>query len=129
MDLIETAELLAVIASFDRRTVGETDVRAWQLALSEVRAVDAQQVVVDHYRDSRDWIMPSDIRHGVAAMRRARLVGLPSTDRLVADVGFDDPAWHVLRKERREAIANGLPAEQAIREITAESLGLRQVTA
>lgn len=69
----ETAELLGMCAAFDRRTVGRADVTAWHLVLHDVDFSDAQQAVAAHYRDHREWIMPSDVRTGVRRIRNARI--------------------------------------------------------
>lgn len=73
MNLTETATLLAVVQAFDRRTVGETDVIAWQRALVDTVFDDARDAVVEHYRDHREWLMPSDVVKGanMIAWRRA----------------------------------------------------------
>ncbi len=69
----QTAELLAMCSAFDRRTVGSMDVTAWHRVLGDVDHTDAQRAVADHYSDSRDWIMPADIRRRVKALRAARI--------------------------------------------------------
>ena len=69
----QTAELLAMCSAFDRRTVGNMDITAWHRVLGDVDATDAQQAVADHYADSREWIMPADIRRRVKALRAARI--------------------------------------------------------
>lgn len=73
MNASEAALLLGMCASFDRRTVGEADARAWALALADVTLDDAQQAVAAHYGESREWIMPADVKRLVKAMRRDRL--------------------------------------------------------
>jgi hypothetical protein len=69
----ETGQLLAICASFDRRTVGEADVIAWLKVLGDLPLRDCEAAVIAHYRDSRDWIMPADVRQRVKATRRERL--------------------------------------------------------
>jgi hypothetical protein len=74
----EVGELLSVAAGYDRRTVGRTDVEAWQLALDDPRipnmclgeCVDA---VILHYRDTTDFIMPAHILTRVKAERAATI--------------------------------------------------------
>jgi hypothetical protein len=71
--LDETIDLLAVAAAFDRRTVGEADAMAWQAAIGGLDFGDSRAAIVAHYQDTRDWIMPADIRKRVKAARRDRL--------------------------------------------------------
>lgn len=73
MNLSETATLLGFAAAFDRRTVGEADVRAWQMVLHDIDVEQARQAVAAHYADTRDWIMPADIRQRVRKTRAAAL--------------------------------------------------------
>lgn len=73
MNPSEAAELLGVAATFDRRTVGESDAVAWAAALHDITLDDAKRAVVEHYRESREWIMPADVRRRVKAAREARM--------------------------------------------------------
>lgn len=81
MNLSETAMLLAVVQAFDRRTVGESEVIAWQAALRDTGFDDARDAVIEHYRDHREWLMPADVVAGAnriawrnaGARRRAEL--------------------------------------------------------
>jgi hypothetical protein len=61
----ETGKLLGTCASYDRRTVGETDVIAWYRVLGDLPYADCEAAVIAHYTDSREWIMPADIRRRV----------------------------------------------------------------
>ncbi|HEY5990451.1 MAG TPA: hypothetical protein VIV12_29290 [Streptosporangiaceae bacterium] len=58
----ETIDLLAIMAAYDQRTVGEADVIAWHAALADVVFEDARRSVIGHYRENDDRIMPSDVR-------------------------------------------------------------------
>jgi hypothetical protein len=58
----EIADLLAMCAAFDRRTVGEGDVEAWLAVLGDLAFDDCRQAIVKHYAASREWIMPADVR-------------------------------------------------------------------
>lgn len=62
MNLSETATLLGLAAAYDKRTVGEVDVRAWQDVLADVKFEVAVDAVKSHYRNSREFLMPADIR-------------------------------------------------------------------
>lgn len=69
----EVWDLLELIASIDRRKVGLTDRKTWEGLIGDLPAADAQAAVIGHYRESREWIMPADVRARVKAMRRDRL--------------------------------------------------------
>lgn len=87
MTLEEAIDLLALAAAFDRRTIGEADAVAWHAALGDLGFGDAQAAVIGHYRESRDWIMPADVRNRVRAMRRERLARevVPAPDHALTD--------------------------------------------
>lgn len=83
MNQSEAAVLLAMMAAYDRRTIGETDAMAWASALNDIRLEDAQFVANEHYRQSTDWLMPAHIVAGVKRLRRDRLercVPMPDAD-------------------------------------------------
>lgn len=76
----ETATLLAKIAAYDRRTVGEADIEAWTEALDGLITLqDAMVAVRDHFRESNDWLMPKSIidRSKKLRVERIRAAGLP----------------------------------------------------
>ena len=62
MTLDETIDLLATCAAYDRRTVGRTDAVAWHAVVGDLPFDLAQQAVFAHYAESREWIMPADVR-------------------------------------------------------------------
>lgn len=73
MNPAQVAELLTFCAAFDRRTVGRADALAWHQVLGDLDPNDAQQAIADYYANTREWIMPSDIRKRVKAIRAARI--------------------------------------------------------
>jgi len=73
MNAIEAGELLATCASFDRRTTGPLDAIAWQKVLRDESYADCERAVIEHYRNSEDWLMPARIRRLVHAARAERL--------------------------------------------------------
>lgn len=73
MTKAEVARLLAMIAAFDRRTIGEADVEAWHLILADLDTNDCANAVRDHYTTQRDWIMPADVRTAAVAAQRKRI--------------------------------------------------------
>lgn len=72
MNLDEASRVLAKAAGFDRRTVGQADVLAWQEALNDIPVDDALQAVTVHYRDTTDWLMPAHVRRHAATIDRDR---------------------------------------------------------
>jgi len=106
----EMIDLLTLAAGYDRRTVGEADVTAWQLAVGDLPFGDAKLAVVAHYRETTDWLMPAHVRTRVREVRAARLQESPLTGRPPADPA-EYAAW--LGAERRR-IADGVPAPKAI---------------
>jgi len=101
----ETALLLTLIASYDRRTLGDEDVLAWHAALAQVAYADARTVVTDHYRTETAWIMPAHITAGVRRIRSERLTGL---DALLPDADPDDvQAWLDAYRAQIADVADG----------------------
>jgi hypothetical protein len=71
--LEEVIDLLTLAAAFDRRHIGEADSIAWHAALGDLAFTDAQAALIGHYQDSREFVMPADVRTRVKAARRDRL--------------------------------------------------------
>lgn len=72
MNLSETARLLAAMASFDRRTVGDGDVIAWQAVLVDAPFDDCLEAVKQHYAEHTEWMMPAHVRRAVRDMASQR---------------------------------------------------------
>jgi hypothetical protein len=70
MTLEETIDLLATCAAYDRRTIGEADAVAWHAVVGDLPFAEAQQAVFAHYAESREWIMPADVRTRVRRRQR-----------------------------------------------------------
>jgi hypothetical protein len=105
VNLTETATLLTMCAAYDRRTIGEADVRAWQAVLDDVAFADARDAVVEHYKRTRDWIMPADVR---TIAKKARGDRLNRHLELVPDADPDDvPAYLTALREDRMRTADG----------------------
>ena len=62
MNQQEVAELLTVVAAYDRRTLGEVDVITWHGALGDLQLDECKKAVVEYYRTSTDWLMPANVR-------------------------------------------------------------------
>lgn len=104
----EIVDLLTLMASFDRRTIGEADVAAWTLAVGDLAYGDAQEAVVMHYREKRDFLMPADIRAAVKVIRAERLsrtpIAAPPRELL------DDPQAYIAALKANTAKAAAPPA-------------------
>lgn len=61
MTLAETADLLSLAAAIDKRTLGEVDVRAWQMVLDDIDFTAARDALRAHYRETTKHAMPADI--------------------------------------------------------------------
>lgn len=81
MNLEEVAVVLTLIASYDQRTLGDSDVIAWHEALLDLPFDLSRGAVVQHHATSTDRIKPAHITQLVkaaqqdAAMRRPALPG------------------------------------------------------
>ncbi|MFI1182593.1 hypothetical protein ACH4UT_23980 [Streptomyces sp. NPDC020799] len=70
----DAAELLALCAAYDRRTIGETDAHAWARALRDVPLDhDTRNAVAEHYGHTEQWITPARIREVRARIRENRI--------------------------------------------------------
>jgi hypothetical protein len=74
VNLSETALILAQMQAYDQRTVGESDVIAWQALLADASFQDCQEAVRQHYAEETDRIMPAHVRRLVRDITRARQV-------------------------------------------------------
>lgn len=115
MTLDETIDLLTAAAAFDQRTVGQADAMAWHAAVGDLDFTDAQAAVIGHYRDTRERVMPADIRKRVKAIRADRLARgiVPAPPAELAD----DPGRYaeMIRAQVRR-IADGYDLPKAIRD-------------
>lgn len=69
----EVATLLGICAAYDNRTVGDMDVQAWHAVIGDLPFEDSRTAVLQHYAETRERIMPADVRQRVQAMRRDRI--------------------------------------------------------
>jgi hypothetical protein len=63
MGKADIARLLVMMASFDQRTIGESDVEAWHAAATYAKwnNAGARRAVVAHYAETKRRIMPADV--------------------------------------------------------------------
>jgi hypothetical protein len=93
VDADQVGKLLGLMALADNRKPPEDDegrramIAFWLGQVGDLAYADAAEAVQAHYRDSREWIMPADIRRRVKAMRADRLARkpLPAPPAEVAD--------------------------------------------
>jgi len=69
----EAAALLTIAAAYDNRKPDADQAKAWAMALDGLRFEDCRDVVVAHYRRSREWLMPVDVIGGVKRVRDKRI--------------------------------------------------------
>lgn len=113
MTIDETVDVLTVAAAYDRRTIGQADAIAWHAAIGDLPFRDARQAVIDHYRESTDWLMPAHVRERVDAVRFGRLrqnpIPPPPPELL------DNPqAYREYVRDKGTAIANNEPERKQI---------------
>lgn len=116
----EVWDLLELVASIDRRKLGLTDRQTWEMLVGDLPAADAKAAVLAHYRDSREWIMPADIRRRVKEARRQRILdaGIPAPPPELTD---DPAAYGAALQAAATAIADGRDPEAAMRAIARQS--------
>lgn len=110
MTKTETAELLTLISAYDRRTIGEADVRAWHELVCDVPFADARAAVLHHFAtntDHQNYFVPA---HVIAFAKRRRLeridafgaaAQMPAADRIARLV---DPQDGPVRMEDRKLL-------------------------
>ena len=108
MNRHEAAQLLTVVAAYDRRTLGDMDVVTWAKALDDITLDDATEAVHGWFRDRSDWLLPADVRKSV---KRAKSLALNAAPEAVPDADPDDvPAYLAALREGRRRAASELTA-------------------
>jgi hypothetical protein len=100
----EAAALLGVAAAFDRRKADDDTAKAWSIALGNLPFVDCRDAIVQHYRATDAWLMPSHIIAAVRKIRRDRLEDAPA---LTPPPGLDPIETIEWLKGARARIAAG----------------------
>jgi hypothetical protein len=114
MNATEVSKVLARMALYDNRKVGDLDVIAWLDVIGDLPFADAEQAVITHYQESRERIMPADVRQRVKAVRAERLrVAAPD---LVppAELLDDTDAYREWLRDHTRRVADGAPTLRAI---------------
>ncbi len=68
----DASKVLTLIAVYDNRSFEKVTCHAWADALDGLDLADCLDAVKAHFRTSRDWLMPVDIRNHVRAVLRER---------------------------------------------------------
>lgn len=125
MNRSEVANLLAVIQTYDQRTVGETDVIAWHGAVGDLAFNEGRDAVLEHYKTTTDRIMPAHLRQLVQAAR-VKAAGEERAQELTARQGRSSqelvpmPDWFrtTVEEHRKRARAARQQAEEAGEPVT-----------
>lgn len=75
MNITDTTAVLAKLAAFDQRTVGEADLAAWHEVVGHMELQDCLAAVTAHYREQAVRAMPADIRRLAITIRDQRKAG------------------------------------------------------
>ena len=114
----DAAVLLAKMSAFDQRTIGEADAEAWAEALGDgVTLDDALDVVTDHYRASRDRIMPADV---LAAVRRVRVQRLRDAGTPPIPGDLSQQLERIWRQRWCELVKAGQSSADAAQQVSGE---------
>jgi len=86
----------------------------WMDTIGDLSFAEARDALVQHYRETKDRVYPSDIRTRVKDARRARADALPSNVEIMSDVPNGHPSWaHGLQLRRAAMIDDGLSLNEA----------------
>ena len=112
MNVQQTAQLLALIATVDNRQVDRATIAAWHDLVGHLDYAEACEAVREHRRNSTEYLVPAHVVRGVRVARAARLTAVPDP---LPDVDPDDVrAFQVARRRLRLAIASPDPLRREI---------------
>lgn len=72
MNLVETNDLLTLIAGVDNRRIDDAMVMVWREILADLSFADCRAAVVQHLRTSDDYLMPVHVRRAAVDIDRER---------------------------------------------------------
>ena len=112
MNATEAGKLVALMALYDNRKVSDPDIVAWLKVVGDLQYGDCESAVVAHYQETRERIMPADIRQRVRVIRAKRLdrAEVPAPPPELVD---DWPAYQAALHAARVAAADGRDPEAA----------------
>lgn len=106
MNAAETGNLIALMALYDNRKTGDAEIVAWLKTIGDLRYADCEAAVVAHYRESRERVMPADVRTRVEAIRRQRIedAEIPAPPE---ELRFEPEKYRAWLREVTRRIADG----------------------
>lgn len=66
----ETGKILGLCASYDNRNTEDAATYAWFRAIGDLPFAECEEAVIAHYSESREWIMPADVRKRARRQQR-----------------------------------------------------------
>jgi len=113
----EAGKLLALMALYDNRKVGTADVVAWLKVIGDLRYADCEPVVVAYYAETRERIMPADVRQRVREARDERIREAGGVPAPPAELLDDPDAYRAALRAAATALADGRDPHEAMRAI------------
>ncbi|NUO92758.1 MAG: hypothetical protein HOQ18_18325 [Dermatophilaceae bacterium] len=126
----EAAALLTIAAAYDNRKPDADQAKAWAMALDDLRFEDCRDVVVQHYRTKRDWMMPVDVINGVKRIRDKRIADygpIPAPDHLDPDSPTFDQDYVTYMVTMTQAIGDGRTPERPAPRAVAKRRDIREL--
>lgn len=118
----EAIALLTIASGYDSRKPDRDVSKLWAEVLADVDYTDARAVVLAHFHESTEWLMPAHIVKGVREIEAARVAAAPNLyelepPRSVTDLdGAEfDAAYMDWLQESARRVRRGLPVETGIR--------------
>ena len=120
MNATEASELVALMALYDNRKASDPDVVAWLKVIGDLSFADCETAIVAHYRDTRERIMPADVRQRVKEIRHLRILktGIPAPPPELID---NPPAYREALRVATVAVADGRDPEPDVRAVVSQS--------
>jgi hypothetical protein len=100
----EAAALLTVAAAFDNRKPDPDAAQAWALALDGLPFIDCRDAIVQHYRGSSEWLMPSRV---IATVRQVRNKRIAEAGDLTPPRGLNDDQERAWMADARRRLGDG----------------------
>ena len=122
----EAQVLLSMAAAYDNRKPDPDAAKAWAAALDGLRFEDCRLALIEHYRASDEWLMPSMVRAAVKRIRAKRIADHPP---LVPPPGLSDVAELAWLGEARRRVGDGevIDSDAAYGELESDLPRLRQL--
>jgi hypothetical protein len=114
MTKTETAQLLTLVAAFDRRTIGDADVEAWHLIVADLEPNDCMEAVRSHYMTETRWLMPADVRTFAKNAERRR-EGQRRVAEREAEIAAENPGELHARNVAALTVGQSVPVDDPVR--------------